>query len=153
MAAPPTIADMFDDMNWSVNFTRQEIECIAGYMSVQTYEPGEVIFCEGDRENYMAFIAQGQVDILKENRDCTECVVVTLSRRTHFGEMAFVDDEPRSASAAARDKVTLLVLTLENFECILANQPCLGIKMLRGIASLLSQRLRSTTGQLVYFRT
>ncbi|MBF0482149.1 MAG: cyclic nucleotide-binding domain-containing protein [Desulfovibrionaceae bacterium] len=153
MPTPPSIADMFDETKWSVNFTRQEIELIASYMSVHAYEPGELIFREGDREHYMAFIVEGCVDILKETSDRTERLLVSLSRSTHFGEMAFVDDEPRSASATARDKTTLLVLSRDNFDCILANQPALGIKMLRNVAKMISQRLRMTTGKLVYFRS
>ena len=146
------LANMFDDTKWGELFSRRDVETIARHLSLHTYEPGDQIFSEGDKENYMAFIVEGHIEILKESGDLTESILVTLGPRTHFGEMAFIDDEPRSASATARDKVTLLVLSKEHFENILTTDPPLGITMLKNIARLISQRLRSTTGKLVYLR-
>lgn len=152
MASSIEIANMFDDTKWGALFSRKDVETIARHLSLHTFAPGEQIFSEGDRENYMAFIIEGHVEIRKESGDLTECILVTLGPRTHFGEMAFIDDEPRSASAIAKDAVTLLILSKEKFEHILRADPPLGITMLKNIARLISQRLRSTTGQLVYLR-
>lgn len=146
------IANMFDETKWGKDFTRPEVEAIARFMSIHNYDKGQNIFKQGERQSYMAFIVDGRVDILKESLDDLEQIVVTLNPRTHFGEMAFVDDEPRSASATARDDVTLLVLSVDNFERILEQYPAIGIKMLRNIARMISQRLRMTTGKLVYTR-
>jgi CRP-like cAMP-binding protein len=147
------LANMLDDTKWGHYFERYEIENIASYMTLMECAAGEVIFGEGDREHYMAFIVEGEVDIRKESSDNTERIVVTLTRRTHFGEMAFIDDEPRSATAVARTQVTLLVLSKDNFENLLEFQPKLGIKILKLIARLISQRLRETTGKLVFVRS
>lgn len=147
------IANMLDDTTWGECFTRDEVEFVAKYMSVQFYEAGEIIFRQGDHQNYMAFIVDGEVDIVKESADSLEKIVVTLSRRTHFGEMSFVDDEPRSATALARTDVTLLVMSSINFENMIDDHPKLGIKILRNIAKLISKRLRMTTGKLVYTRS
>jgi len=146
------IANMFDETRWGRDFDRDEVECIARFMSVHHYADGEIIFRQGDREGYMAFIVAGCVDIVKESSDSLEKIVVTLSPRTHFGEMSFVDEEPRSASALARGQVTLLALAPENFTRILDQYPAIGIKMLKNIAKMISQRLRMTTGKLVYTR-
>lgn len=146
------IANMFDETKWGKDFTRPEVESIARFMSIHNYTQGQTIFKQGERQSYMAFIVDGRVDILKESLDDLEQIVVTLNPRTHFGEMAFVDDEPRSASAMARDEVTLLVLSVDNFERIVEQYPTIGIKMLRNIARMISQRLRMTTGKLVYTR-
>jgi CRP-like cAMP-binding protein len=146
------IADMFDETRWGQDFTRQEVEAIAKFLSLHHFKDGESIFRQGDREAYMAFIVSGKVDITKESSDQLEKIVVTLSPRTHFGEMSFIDQEPRSASAVARGEVTLLMLSPDNFERILEQHPQIGIKMLRNIAKMISQRLRMTTGKLVYTR-
>lgn len=143
------MADLFDMTKWGEEFTRSEVEVIAGHLSLVTFADGECIFREGDRENSMAFIVSGQVDIAKESGDETEAAIVTLHPRTHLGEMAFVDGEPRSATARARGDVTLLVLTKEHFQAILRDDPGIGVKMLMKIAKLLSRRLRQTTGKLV----
>ncbi|MCA1944715.1 MAG: cyclic nucleotide-binding domain-containing protein [Desulfovibrio sp.] len=152
MKTTAEIANLFDETKWGKDFTRQEVEIIAKYLSMHSYSKGEEIFRQGDKERYMAFITEGRVDIIKESHDCLEKIVVTLSPRTHFGEMAFIDEEPRSASAIARDDVSMLVLSRESFEHIAATYPAIGIKMLKNIARMISQRLRMTTGKLVYTR-
>jgi CRP-like cAMP-binding protein len=143
------LADLFDGTKWGEDFSRDEVEIIAGHLNLATYADRDCIFREGDRQDFMAFIVSGQVDIVKESQDLAEAVVITLSPRTHLGEMAFVDGEPRSATARARGEVTLLVLPKDRFHAILADHPGIGVKMLMKIARLLSRRLRQTTGRLV----
>ncbi|WP_176629829.1 cyclic nucleotide-binding domain-containing protein [Desulfolutivibrio sulfoxidireducens] len=143
------MADLFDMTRWGEEFSRDEVEIIAAHLSLVNFADGECIFREGDREDFMAFIVSGQVDIAKESGDDMEAAIVTLHPRTHLGEMAFVDGEPRSATARARGDVTLLVLTKAHFQSILAENPDIGVKMLMKIAKLLSRRLRQTTGKLV----
>jgi len=143
------MADLFDMTKWGEDFTREEVEVIAGHLNLAQYADGECIFREGDREDFMAFIVSGNVDIAKEGGDETEAAIVTLHPRTHLGEMAFVDGEPRSATARARGEVTLLILSKEHFRAILKENPDIGVKMLMKIAMLLSRRLRQTTGKLV----
>lgn len=151
-ASKISIADMLDDTKWGKDFARHEIDVIAKYMSFQRYKKGDHIFEQGDRQNFMAFIIEGKVDIIKESADSLEMIVVTLLPRTYFGEMSFVDDEPRSAAAVVREPVSLLFLTTENFNRIADDYPKLAFKIMRNIAKMISQRLRMTTGKLVYTR-
>ncbi len=147
-----SIADMFDGTKWGVDFSRSESECISAYLSLAVHKAGQYVFRENDRNNYMAFLIEGEVDIRKERDDSLEQSIITLRPGTHFGEMALVDGEPRSASVIARKDAVLLILTEDNFERILAEHPQIGIKMLRKIAYLLSRRLRQTTGRLAFMR-
>jgi CRP-like cAMP-binding protein len=146
------LAVMLDRTSWGLQFSYEEIEIIATYMGLNSFSPGEYIFREGDKENFIAFIIQGEVQICKESADKLESVVVSLKAGTHFGEMSLVDEEPRSASARAKDEVNLLILSKPNFDCLIENKPEIGIKILRNIARLLSKRLRQTTGKLIYIR-
>lgn len=153
MASAQTIANMLDETKWGHEFDREEIEVIALYMSVQSIKKGEYIFRQGDKQNFMAFIIDGKIEIVKESSDSLEIIVVTLLPRTYFGEMSFVDDEPRSASAIAKEESTLLYLSSESFERICLEHPPIAMKILKNIAKMISQRLRMTTGKLVYTRT
>lgn len=153
MVDKSNLADLLDDTKWGREFARDEVEIIARYMSVQQFKPGEYIFKQGERQNFMAFIVDGKVDIVKESADELEMIVVTLLPSTYFGEMSFVDEEPRSASAVARIESTLLFLSNDNFDRITNEHPGLAIKILKNIAKLISQRLRMTTGKLVYTRS
>ena len=66
-----------------------------------------------------------------------------------LGEMAVVDGEPRSATCVAKRECVLLLLTKDNFQCIVRQRPGLAVKLLVVIAKLLSQRLRQVSGVLV----
>lgn len=148
-ASTARLADLFDGTKWGENFTREEVDTIASHLHLATFSDRENVFREGDRQDFMAFIVSGMVDIVKESGDATESVVITLHPRTHLGEMAFVDGEPRSATARAKGDVTLLILPKEQFQGILKDHPEVGVKMIMKIARLLSRRLRQTTGRLV----
>jgi len=153
MASIQVIANMLDETKWGQDFDRTEVETIAHFMSVQAFKKGEYIFRQGDKQNFMAFIVDGKVEIVKESADQLEITVVTLLPRTYFGEMSFVDDEPRSASAIAKEETTMLFLSSESFERICDVHPKIGMRIIKNIAKMISQRLRMTTGKLVYTRT
>jgi CRP/FNR family transcriptional regulator, cyclic AMP receptor protein len=147
------IVDMLEWTSWGKEFCGEDLDTISRYMTIQTYEKGQLIVEQGEISRHMAFIVEGRVDIVKQSSDTLEKVVVTLKAGTHFGEMAFIDSQPRSASVFANSEVTLLCLSTDNFERILEEHPQIGIIMLKLIARLLSQRLRMTTGKLAYLRT
>lgn len=153
MAEHHNLADLLDETKWGREFLREEIEIIARYMNVHNFKKGDYVFKQGDRQDFMAFIVEGKIDIIKESADSLEMIVVTLLPSTYFGEMSFVDEEPRSASAVAREDSLLLFLSTENFERIALEHPHLAIRILKNIAKLISQRLRMTTGKLVFTRT
>jgi CRP/FNR family transcriptional regulator, cyclic AMP receptor protein len=153
MSRSHRIVDMLEWTTWGKEFGGEELDTIARYMTIQTYDKGQRIVEQGEVSRYMAFIVEGHVEIIKQSSDTLEKVIVTLKAGTHFGEMAFIDSQPRSASVFAGSDVTLLCLSTEKFELILQEHPQIGITMLKLIARLLSQRLRMTTGKLVYLRT
>ena len=60
--------------------------------------------------------------------------------------MSLIDEEPRSAAAVAAEDTLLLILTQESFAQILHTYHALGVKLLMKITRMVSQRLRSTSG-------
>ena len=73
-----------------------------------------------------------------------EVVLAELGRGQFFGEMALLDDEPRSADASAREATTLLVLERDPFQRFMQDHPGAAINLL----AVLSRRLRRTDQQL-----
>ncbi|NIQ88913.1 MAG: cyclic nucleotide-binding domain-containing protein, partial [Deltaproteobacteria bacterium] len=82
--------------------------------------PGEMVFEEGDPGDYVCFVVEGSLEVLKGTEKGEEIVISTLSKGSSIGEMSVIDDLPRSASVKARTKATLLTLSRENFDYILA---------------------------------
>ncbi len=152
MSSHDQIVDLLEWTVWGKEFDRKELDAIALYMSIRFFKKGEKIVEEGERSRYMAFIVKGEVQIIKKSCDNLESLIVSLRPGTHFGEMAFVDEQPRSASVYSLSESTLLFLSKNDFEMLIDIHPQTGIKMLKLIARLLSQRLRMTTGKLAYLR-
>ena len=93
----------------------------------------ERIFNDGDVGDSMYFIVKGDIKILKGDLE-----LVTLKKGDYFGEMALLDGESRSADAIASTDSILLRLDANDFDKIMYSND----KIVKGILSMLSQRLR-----------
>jgi CRP-like cAMP-binding protein len=93
------------------------------------YQNEEMIFCEFEPGNEFYFILAGKVKIAKiiNNREKT---IDVLSDGDVFGEMSILEEEPRSASAFAVEKVKLLKFHRDNFDALLQGNPQLAYKLL-----------------------
>lgn len=142
-------ADMLADTRWSYELTWGEMETVAEYMETYRAARGSVIFREGAKESYMCIVVEGSVSILKDDEYGKPKKITTLGPGNFIGEMSPIDGSPRSATATAEKDTLLLVLTGEQFDLMVARKPLLGVKIIKKIASVLSQRLRQTSGVLV----
>jgi CRP/FNR family cyclic AMP-dependent transcriptional regulator len=79
-------------------------------IDAQSFKAGSVIFREGDEARELFVIKSGQVRIQIGNRTITE-----LAADSIFGEMALIDNEPRSATAVAATDVELVAVTEKQF--------------------------------------
>ena len=100
------------------------------------FKAGDVIFREGDNALELFVIKSGQVRIQVGNKAVTE-----LAPDTIFGEMALIDDEPRSATAIAATDVELVPVSEKQFLFLVSQTPYFALKVMR----VLAQRLRKTT--------
>ncbi|WP_084801092.1 cyclic nucleotide-binding domain-containing protein [Bradyrhizobium sp. Tv2a-2] len=100
---------------------------------------GGVIFREGEDADELFVIKSGFVRIQIGNR-----VVADLTADTIFGEMALIDDEPRSATALAITDVELVPVSEKQFLFLVSQTPYFALKVMR----VLAQRLRVTNKTL-----
>jgi len=99
------------------------------------FKAGSTIFREGDEANELFVIKSGKVRIQIGNRTLTE-----LGPDTIFGEMALIDNEPRSATAIAVTDVELVPVGEKQFLFLVSQTPYVALKVMR----VLVQRLRAT---------
>lgn len=93
------------------------------------FEPGQIIFCEYEPGNDFYFIQEGRVKITKTIAN-TEKTLDVLEAGDIFGEMAILEEEPRSASAIAIDRVKSLHFNRENFDTLMHGNPQLAYRLL-----------------------
>ena len=93
------------------------------------FQPGQMIFCEFEPGDDFFLIQKGKVKISKIVKD-KEKTMDILEPGDIFGEMAILEEQPRSASASAVDNVTVLHFNRSNFVTLMSSQPQLAFKLL-----------------------
>jgi CRP-like cAMP-binding protein len=132
-------------------FTREDIEHLAAYMHVYRAKPQSTILQEGETGDYMLMVIDGEVDIFKTNLLGGQQYLTSVKAGATLGEMSMIDGAPRFATCIALRNSTLGVLTRDNMGRIIHDQPQLGSKILIKLVTLLSQRLRQTSAQLLQY--
>jgi CRP/FNR family cyclic AMP-dependent transcriptional regulator len=113
---------------------------------LRSYQRNEVIFEEGNQGDEMFIIHRGSVRILKKTTGGEERSLSILGPGEFFGEMALIDNSPRSASAIAEEQDTqLIVLDKSKFTYMVQQLPDFSLAIMRK----LSQRLREINMQRV----
>jgi CRP/FNR family transcriptional regulator, cyclic AMP receptor protein len=102
------------------------------------YPKGSVIVFEDDAGDALYLVAAGQVKVVLIAEDGREVILSVLGEGNFFGEMAVIDEEPRSAHVIAMEDSSLLVLRRDDFQHRLRANPEIAISLLREI----SRRLR-----------
>jgi uncharacterized membrane protein len=109
-------------------------------LAVKDLPAGTTIFKAGDIGDAMYLIEGGKVRISVIDADGTEVTLAELARGDFFGEMAILDDKPRSADTRVIEDARLFVLASEDFHRFVRRQPEVALKML----SATTERLRHT---------
>ena len=125
-----------------------ELNTVARAMNMFDVPKGEIIFKEGEKGDCICFVVQGSIDIIKESGAGSGVLIASLSKGRSIGEMSVIDNATRSATARAGQTTTFLTLSKQSFDGILQQHPEIGIKILKGIALMLSQNLRKTSSRL-----
>jgi len=99
-----------------------------------SFEKGEVIFCEYEPGDTFYLIQKGRVQIIKIMGEIEKTVAI-LQPGEIFGEMAILEEAPRSATAIAMDAVSGLAFNRENFEILMQGNPQIALKLLKLFAN------------------
>ena len=105
----------------------------------------ELIIREGSSADSFYIIRSGRVAITKRFEDGKDMVLAVHGDGEFFGEMALLDEGPRSASAVAKEPTELLGISSRDFAALLRKAPLLAYAMMRELSS----RLRGTGSLLV----
>lgn len=142
------IADSLAEIPLFSKLSGEELRYVARHMHVFSLDEGDKIFEEGEVGNCICFVVDGVLDVIKTSQTGISVVIAALAKGNTIGEMAVIDDFPRSATVKARTESLLIIFTRDEFEFILDQNPKLGIKLLKGITRSLSVHLRRTSDKL-----
>jgi CRP/FNR family cyclic AMP-dependent transcriptional regulator len=118
---------------------KRELQMLAKSCQERSYKAGTTIITQGDAGAGLYVIKSGKVRIVQAvNPDRAEVQLDTEGPGGVLGEMALLDDMPRSASIVAEEDVTALLLPVWEFRTVLKSHPDIALKLL----AVLSRRLR-----------
>jgi len=110
----------------------------------RTFQDLEVIFEEGNYGDEMYIVHSGTVKLVKQS-SAGEILVATIQPGEFFGEMALVDNAPRSVGAVAgTDQTRLLALDRDKFLFLVSHQPAFALTIMH----VLCQRIRAMNERL-----
>lgn len=110
----------------------------------QSFPAKTIVFKEGDPGDALYIIKSGKVNILKRTSAGTDLILATLGKEAVIGDMAVIDDMPRSATVMTVQDTIFYVITKSDFKNLLTNNPEISFQILK----MMTERLRKTNTSL-----
>lgn len=117
-----------------------DVAALARLGGVKKYGIDELFFNAGDPGHEMYIILRGRVGVYLNSVDGYPIMVATLGPGDFFGEMSLLEGMPRSATIGAIEDTIVLIINENNFEQVIAQQPGLAYRIMKGISGRLRQQ-------------
>ena len=131
----------------------QELRLLAKYSRERSFPSDAMIFAEGDPGDSLYIVVEGEVRISRIVPGMGEECLLILSRGDVFGELALIDDRPRSADARSHGgPCTVFAVSKSLLEEVLSMDPDAAVQFLNLLCRLLCRRLRAMNERLVAWR-
>jgi CRP/FNR family transcriptional regulator/CRP/FNR family cyclic AMP-dependent transcriptional regulator len=116
------------------NLKEENARDLAQRMLPRRFGPGQIIFHHGDPGGLLYIIGRGKVKITHSTLEGQEALLAILGAGDFFGELALLDDSPRSATAEAIELTETLTLHREDFIRYLHQNPDFTLHVLKTMA-------------------
>lgn len=143
---------MISDIPIFKELNAEDSGVLSQYLYPKELSIGGLVCKEGQHGSFLSFVLSGELEVIK-TLDGHEVSIATLNEGDTLGEMALIDGLTRSATVRARKTSTILLLRRDDFNTLLEQNPEVGIKILKGIARLMSLNLRKASAQITAYMT
>lgn len=126
----------------------ETLEALEACMEIRACKMGEKIFQQGERGDELFLVRRGSVRILLPLAGQQAYHLSTFGRGDFFGEMTFLDNEPRSADAVALTETELFVLSRARFDALADEHKRMALQLMEGLARTIAVRLRRVNKEL-----
>lgn len=121
----------------------EDLRLICNYGVIKNYPKHSILINEGDRSDALYIILSGRVKVYASEAGGKEVLLTIMGAGEFFGELALIDEAPRSASVSTLEACSLGVVARSGFLRCIAEHPELALKLIRA----LSRRFRALTEQ------
>ena len=122
--------------------TVNPVEILRGALDAFELSPGEVLFLEGEQGDRMYVLLEGRMDVV-----VGQTLVETVCDGDIVGEMAVIDDAPRSASVITTTACRLVGINRERFHALVQKNPNFSTHVMKVLADRLRRMNRSFLGE------
>lgn len=127
---------------------RDAWEKILAIVETRHFRTGDDIIRMGERDDSFYILSSGSVSVVVPDSRGRDTVIAEIPEGSVFGEIAFFDSEPRSATIRARKDGSAIRITRTNFEHLGAWHPLIARQMLFDLGRILALRLRWTSAKI-----
>lgn len=131
-----TKADALARCPFFAGLSRGDLLALAKVSEDMEVDEGKVLTREGQSGSEFFVIVNGEVSVTKDSQE-----IRTLGPGDFFGEIALLEDTPRTATVVAKTPIRFFVLTRQAFRSLLAHQP----ELERKVLAALEERVRATS--------
>lgn len=132
-----------------------ELATLEQHTTTRIYPRNTIVINEGDEGSALYVLISGQVKVYLSNEEGKEIIVNTLGPGEYFGELALLDNTPRSASVMTTCKSRLAMVSKADFKHVLSCHPSIALNLIMQLAGkirILSENVRSLALLDVYGR-
>ncbi len=137
------------------NLSEEDTEQLFSKAKTYQYAKNTIIIQEGDLGDSLYILQSGRAKVYLADANGKEIVLSTLKSGDYFGEMSLIDHQPRSASIMTLEKSTITIVTSQEFEKTLMQNPAIALNLIKGLNKtlrLLTDNVRSLALMDVYGR-
>ncbi|MBW7889134.1 MAG: cyclic nucleotide-binding domain-containing protein [Bacteroidetes bacterium] len=149
---PASVEEMLSKIPVFETLEAKELRQIAMIVHRRNYSKGEYVFYQGDPGLGMYVIEKGKVAIVLSGEEGTEKELTELDDGDFFGEIALLDQSPRSASVLVKEDSKLIGFFRPDLFSIIEKTPKTGLKIITTLAEMIGERLRNTNNEVSKLR-
>ena len=110
-----------------------DTEKLTAHCQTRTYPANAILITEGDQTDSLYVIVEGEVKVFANDNNGKEVILNILGPGEYFGEIALVDDQPRSASVMTIAPTKVMIISKGNFKRCLEENPDMSFNLIRAL--------------------
>ena len=140
---PSSLEEMLTKIPVFEKLEVKELRQVAAIVHRRQYSKGEYVFYQGDPGLGMYVVEKGKVGIVVSGEDGSQKEVTELNDGDFFGEIALLDESPRSATVIVKEDSELIGFFRPDLFEIMEKTPKTGLKIITKLAEMIGERLRN----------
>jgi sigma-B regulation protein RsbU (phosphoserine phosphatase) len=127
----------------------EDLDALRAVAKTRTYQPGDILCHEGESEHIFYIISEGAATAYHTLPGGEERVLEIKRPGQFFGEMALIDNQPRVASVRAASPLTVIEVTEDVFDAVVARSPAAAMAIMRQVVRSLRNNDERAIGDLI----